>query len=351
MPKIAFVDTYYPEALASWHLTTSSYETRLKEIMARLFGTSDYYSNAFRAYGWDAIDIVANDVVGVDLWRNEHACSLRGCVSVVLEMLQRFQPDVVYCQNLTFFTPQQLRSIPAKVFTGQISSAWPGDDYIKAFDLLFTSFPFYPARFEALGVRGRFLQIAFGGDEVLKSLQYRPAQRDIDVAFVGGVGPIWRQGTATLSYLAQQVPTFRWGGYGLEYIPKGALREAYVGPVWGIDMYKMYARAKIVVNRHGEVFQGFSNNMRLFEATGCGALLITEATPNLSEYFAPGEECATYTTPEELVAKVTFYLSHPELLDCVAVCGRAHTLDSHVYIHVLKFAEAEIRKLLEEKSR
>jgi hypothetical protein len=42
-------------------------------------------------------------------------------------------------------------------------------------------------------------------------------------------------------------------------------------------MYRVLARSGIVVNRLGPVAEGAANNMRLFEATGAGALLLTEA--------------------------------------------------------------------------
>ena len=54
-------------------------------------------------------------------------------------------------------------------------------------------------------------------------------------------------------------------------------------------MYKVYGRSKIVINRHGEVAQGFANNMRMFEATGMGALLMTGQSPNLSDFFSEKE--------------------------------------------------------------
>ena len=52
--------------------------------------------------------------------------------------------------------------------------------------------------------------------------------------------------------------------------------------------------ARISLNRHIDVAEGYANNMRLYEATGVGALLLTDAAPNLGELFEPGRRSSTY---------------------------------------------------------
>ena len=59
-------------------------------------------------------------------------------------------------------------------------------------------------------------------------------------------------------------------------------------------MYRVLARSKIALNRHIDVAEDHANNMRLYEATGVGTFLITDAKRNLSELFEPGEEVVTY---------------------------------------------------------
>ena len=55
--------------------------------------------------------------------------------------------------------------------------------------------------------------------------------------------------------------------------------------VWGLDMYRALARSKITINRHINVAENNANNMRLFEATGTGSLLITDRKDNLCIYL------------------------------------------------------------------
>ena len=64
-------------------------------------------------------------------------------------------------------------------------------------------------------------------------------------------------------------------------------------------MYRVLARTRVAMNRHGDIAEGHANNMRLFEATGAGALLATEAADNLPELFEPGREVLAYRDADD----------------------------------------------------
>jgi spore maturation protein CgeB len=138
-------------------------------------------------------------------------------------------------------------------------------------------------------------------------------------------------GVARWERLLGQVP-FAVHGYGGEALPAGSpLREAWQGEAWGLDMYAVLACAGIALNRHIAAAEGFSNNMRLFEATGVGALLLTEAAPNLHELFEAGTEVVTYTSDDELAQLVRHYLDHPDERRAIAAAGQRRTLTDHTY--------------------
>ena len=59
-------------------------------------------------------------------------------------------------------------------------------------------------------------------------------------------------------------------------------------------MYRVLAQSRIAVNRHGDFAGGYAANMRMFEATGVGALLMTESAANLPDFFEPGREVVAY---------------------------------------------------------
>jgi spore maturation protein CgeB len=103
------------------------------------------------------------------------------------------------------------------------------------------------------------------------------------------------------------------------------------GGAWGIEMYAVLREASIAINRHIDVAEGIANNMRLFEATGCGALVLTEAAPNLSELFAPGQEVVAYRNEDELVELMEHYARREDERRAIARAGQARTLSEHTY--------------------
>ena len=49
--------------------------------------------------------------------------------------------------------------------------------------------------------------------------------------------------------------------------------------------------------------------MRLYEATGVGAMLLTDGGSNLDDLFDPGREVAVYEGENDLIEKLTHYLA------------------------------------------
>ena len=71
--------------------------------------------------------------------------------------------------------------------------------------------------------------------------------------------------------------------------------------------------------------------MRMYEATGSGAALITENKSNLADLFAPSTEVLGYDSVEEAAALAAALLADPTRLDEVAAAGQRRTLTDHTY--------------------
>jgi spore maturation protein CgeB len=135
-------------------------------------------------------------------------------------------------------------------------------------------------------------------------------------------------------------------GYGLAALPEeSAIRSRYRGEAWGLAMYEVFARSRIALNRHIDLADGYANNMRLYEATGVGALLVTEASRNLADLFEPGREVVTYQSEDELVEKLRHYSRHDDERRRIATSGQARTLSEHTYANRI----AELAAMLTER--
>jgi len=336
VPSILIVDTYYPDFLKSVPLESQNYGIELRRLLDRCFGTFDAYSRNLRACGWFAHDVIANHADLQELWAQESHWYGGDRLEAQIAF---HDPDVIFMQDLSLDVDKRDR-----LLAGQCSCPWPGDEKIRKYDVIFTSFPHYVERIQKLGVRPVYNPLAFEPGvadrchpDMFPVLPTESIAMDFgrihDVVFIGGVGnpSHWRYGMEVLEAVACHIPTFKWWGYGAEALPPdSALREKYQGEAWGLDMYEILLQSKICLNRHGEIAQGYANNMRLFEATGCGALLLTEEAANLQQFFGH-DEVVTYYSPQEAVAEIRYYLKNEDERRFIAANGQRRTLRDHTY--------------------
>jgi spore maturation protein CgeB len=85
------------------------------------------------------------------------------------------------------------------------------------------------------------------------------------------------------------------------------------------------------LNIHGEIAEDYAGNMRLFEATGVGTLLLTDSKRNLGDLFVPGEEVVSYRTAEECAELIRHYVERPGERDLIAAAGQRRALRDHTY--------------------
>lgn len=377
--RILVLDTYYPPFLREHyasrpHLDAAAYDEQLATLMARSFGTSDAYSHNLRLLGHEAQELVVNCVPLQASWAAEHGLHAPGPVlralferagraaarlprvgdalhRILLAQVEAFAPDVVFLQDMRFHTTRQVRELrgAGRLVVGQVASAAPAPDHVRAFDLVLTSFPHFVERFRELEVASDYFRIGFD-ERVLDRVGDVSATARADVAFVGGLDPrVHGDGVRLLEQLCEALgDSIAVYGYGAARLDKASpIRRRYRGEAWGIDMYRVLAGARVVLNRHIALAEGHANNMRLYEATGVGAALLTDRGTNLPELFEPGSEVVTYADAADAVAQATSLLADEQQRAAIAAAGQARTLGGHTYAQRM----AELVPLLEEALR
>jgi len=333
--RVLILDTCYGAFLESHYgskpgLAAGSYHEQWQALMNTHFGTADAYSHNLAKVGVSAHELVVDAHHLQQAWALEHGAALEGD-ALVLEQVRRFQPDVVYLQNLNVLDDATLAALrgDGRLLAGQIASAAPDAERLRRFDLLLTSFPHFVERFRALGVDSEYFRIGFDS-RILDDLDDTPPSREL--VFVGALNRLrHRRGNSTFNRAARRLPIEFWG-YDLRgWPPWSRIRRGYRGEAWGIDMYRLLRNARISLNRHIGEAEGHANNMRLYEATGVGSLLLTDEGSNLSDLFEPGREVVTYAGVDDLVEKARHYLNHEEERTAIAAAGQARTLRDHTY--------------------
>jgi spore maturation protein CgeB len=156
------------------------------------------------------------------------------------------------------------------------------------------------------------------------------AEYRCDVAIAGNMYPYRRM-------LLHQLPS----GVGLRLYgnpPTGdrELMRSFTGRyVTGREKALAFGGAAIVLNTmHYAEIEGV--NARLFEATGCGAFVLTHTSPALDRYFVPGEEIAAFDTTAELRDAVEHYLHDPDARRRIALAGQERAHRDHSYARRLE---------------
>ena len=127
------------------------------------------------------------------------------------------------------------------------------------------------------------------------------------------------------------MPIDFWGYGGHLWPPWSPVKRRYHGEAWGADMYRVLSEARIVINRHGSIASPYAVNMRMFEATGMGALLLTDNGEHLGDLFEPGAEAVSYDSARRLVDQLTYYLRNESERAEIAAAGQKRTLRDHTY--------------------
>lgn len=103
----------------------------------------------------------------------------------------------------------------------------------------------------------------------------------------------------------------------------------FVGRAYFDDMARVYSQSHVVFNR------SIKNdiNMRVFEALGCGRLLLSNdlADNGQEELVRDGVHLATYRDTEELLDKLRYYLQRPAVRQRIAEAGRQEAYEKHTY--------------------
>ena len=185
--------------------------------------------------------------------------------------------------------------------------------------------PKYPDKFKEAGVESHYLPLAFDPRVWEKA---KGQERDIPISFVGQLTPGHSRRKAVLDVLSKEFDV-----------------QQFVGNKWGLDMFNILARSYITINCSHDYVHPYGGNMRLFEATGCGALTLTERFENMPWCFDENEVVA-YSDADDAVGRVRHFLKHQDKGKLIAERGQKRTLAEHTYDKRMEFVAETLEEML-----
>jgi hypothetical protein len=366
-----------------------SYQELYDKFINTHYGLSNFYEKYMKALGNEAQDIFASFEHLQKLWAEENGLRygetewLKG---IVLAQVKSYQPDVLYLQDLYLFDRdfrQQLRDALRKrvIMIGWRAALTKDFAVFNDLDLLLSAGPHLVKMFQRCGANAMYLPLAF--EDTMVEVLGQIRERDLEFTFAGTLGSrngahsqryhlieklmasspieIWsdieedgaRSRTERLllkciyhtsrslavlrvpQRLRESLPLIRRGECWVSDPTLPTLNQLYPGrinrSVFGVENYKISARSKIVLNSHIDCFENYAGNMRLYEATGMGACLLTDWKVNLQDLFEPEVEVVTYRSAEECIEKVRYLLGNESVRQAIATAGQKRTLRDHTY--------------------
>jgi hypothetical protein len=390
--KLCLYTSYYPAYLQEFYrrkpaLAGAGYDEQLRALYLDAYGWSDAYDVALRAVGYEVFQIVSNAEPLQMAWAREHNLPPETSLpTIALKQLAAFQPDILWFDSQD---DEMLRAIKTEVASirlalGWIGSALPEGNPWKSFDLVLSCAPEAVERLRGLGVKAKHLNHAF--DERLIE-RLGAVVRTRDVVFVGQIvnQKAFHQGRSDfLLDLSRRVPvqifspsaTLAWRDDLKSLVKKGIgtlsggiiqgrlgrkieswrnssalpidrrLKPFLKPAVFGLEMYRVIAEAKIVLNIHADSSPTYASNARLFETTGIGACLLTEKKVNLPSLFSPEREVVDYEGFDDCSEKISWLLNNDKEREAIAAAGQSRVLREHTFRHRAKELDALIRKLI-----
>ena len=330
------------------------YQMCTKQIFSMLLYYGDSYIHALASEGLTGEQIVPKCHPLQYKWAKEHGMrtlpswvskglfswcwqglnknpELWDCGRILTEQIKRLGPRFIWVFSGVPVSHNDLRKW--RSYTDRILLWWsspliPGFPY-EGFDLILSGIPSMVKYFQTQGLNAAYLPHAFDH----RTLQLIPSSTDRvpRVAFLGSLSRYHTERIEFLDSLSRHI-NIDFYGHGFDFLPNDSpLRATYHGPAWGKDLYAVYGSYPIVLHKNIDMAGKSASAKRLFEATGMGACVVTEAGDDLGALFQPEHEIVTYSSFEECVNKIKYLLENPEKALQIGRRAQNRTLTDHTY--------------------
>ncbi|MDP2872103.1 MAG: glycosyltransferase [Bacillota bacterium] len=238
--------------------------------------------------------------------------------------LAAFGPDVIiFCAGGLTFCPKDMAQVKARYPVVGITLSDPDvfptvSRYAGTFTMHTTNSPLALSWYRSEGIHNTVL-LPFAVDSRFFVPWPVDARYRADVAVIGHAWP------ERLPIAERLVEEFTTRLYGNNW------PWASSGPVHGDDWFRAAWSARCLVNFPRTRAGHINVKVGLFEATATGRLVCTEFFEEMGLYFAYGHEVVGYSGADDLVAKLRYYLSHPEEAERVARAGQLRCGTDHTW--------------------
>lgn len=282
----------------------------------------------------------ADDELTQSLWAREHGMRDDASPgSILLAQIEEHRTEVFYNSDPVRYGDDFLARLPGCV---KLTVAWraapsSGGRFLKH-DMILNNFPSLLEGYRKQGVRAEYF--APSHDPVMDAYAAN-SERPIDILFVGTYSRYHRNRAALLEAIAALHDEMQvvmhldksrltrlaetpvgWIGPLASHRRAPSIQAVSQSPVFGRDLLQAIGSAKIVINGAIDMAGGDRGNMRVWEALGCGALMLSDEGL-YPDGLNAGEHFITYASSTDAVAKVRALIRDPVRAKEIARNGHA----------------------------
>ena len=391
--RLIRITTNYPAYLQQFYarhpeLREETYPLQYQQLMADCFGWADFWTHAFGKLSYEVWEPIGNAEPMQKTWAQENGATYQEetwLTDIVTAQVKYFQPDIVFVNDYNTYTAEFFKHLCQTCPSIKFVMGWCGAPYrdgsvFSVYDLVLSNIPSLVTHFRENGHRCEYMRHAFE-PRIIDAIN-RNFPQTTAFSFVGSVNKgsgFHNQREQLLKELVQQTELQIWSDIRqpsrreqqllpirqniydlvqtaksvpgskplLSAIPKirtyasmehrpdlshyvDATIAARSRPaLFGLSMYQKLYESQMTLNTHIDISAQFASNMRLYEATGVGACLLTDWQSNLHEIFEPDVEVVTYHNLEEAIEKINYLLVHSDERQKIAKAGQERTLQCH----------------------
>jgi len=399
------VTSYYKQFLHLYYrahpeVTAKSYSDQHQHLMAQGYGYSNYFPLYLeRNYSINGHELIQNARSLQDAWAKEHGSELSGS-DLLLEQFKYHQPEILFLQDSINYSASFIKKVREEVksvrliighcctpYTAENVKALGNYDVVLACSEKFVNefranninSHLFPHALEASlieetgEVPGPLNEIIFMGslfygkefhrtrisyiEEILRNdlplrifglLEDDPwhilkvkQSAYLMVNLLNRLGVLNVPGTGSFQKIAQLKEMPRRSRYS------AAIKNTIIKDLaFGKEMLKRISGYAVGFNLHSEVAGDYAANVRMFEVTGAGSLLVTDQKKNINSLFEPDSEILTYQSAEECIEKLTWAIEHPAEARAIARAGQRRTQKDHSVEKRVDLLHDIIRELL-----
>lgn len=200
-------------------------------------------------------------------------------------------------------------------------------EHLPLYDAFFTTKSYGVAELKSLGCpRVEFTENAFD-PHTHRPMQLTPGDYANYGADVGFIGTFEADRAAQMTFLAKSgIPVKIIGNYWERWTDRPPAFTIRNGEVHGDEYAKAICATKINLCFLRKINRDLQTQ-RSIEIPACGGFMLAERTDEHCALFEEGKEAEFFSSQEELLSKVRYYLKHPIDRERIAAAGRKRCLD------------------------